>query len=111
MKAGKNHIPNAMRVSQRINPLDDNSQEIYSEIVNDGVCGFAWVNIKPGNCRFANWLKKNDLGRIDSYYGGVTIWVDEFNQSLERKEAYARAFADVILESGIEKCYIGSKMD
>ena len=29
------------------------------EVVNDGVCGFAWINMKPATSAFAKWLKAN----------------------------------------------------
>jgi hypothetical protein len=80
------------------------------EVVEDGVCGFAWVNVKPGNSAFANWLKKQGKGRSDSYYGGVTVWVSEFNQSMQKKEVYAEAFSKVLKEAGI-KAYASSRMD
>lgn len=78
--------------------------------VNDGVCGFAWVNIKPGNSAFAKWLKDNRYANKDSYNGGVTVWVHDFNQSYERKLAYARAFATTLKEAGI-RAYSGSRLD
>ena len=80
--------------------------------VADGVCGFAWVNIKPGNSKFANWLKKNRIARSDSYYGGVTVWVSDYNQSMQKKDAYARAYAEVIRAAGVVKsCYAMSRLD
>jgi hypothetical protein len=81
-----------------------------THFVEDGVCGFAWVNVKPGNSKFANWLKKNELARSDSYYGGVTVWVSAFNQSMQKKEAYARGFAEVLRNAGIN-AYSQSRMD
>jgi len=75
----------------------------------EGACGFAWVNVKPGNSPFANWLKKNKLA-AKSYYGGVDIWVREFNQSIARKEACAAAMAKVLSEAGI-KAYSMSRLD
>ena len=80
------------------------------EVVADGVCGFAWIIVKPGNSKFANWLKKEGYGRPDTYYGGVCVWVSEFNQSMQKKEAYARAFARVLGHAGI-KAYSDSRMD
>lgn len=77
--------------------------------VPDGVCGFAWVNVRPGNCAFANWLKKNDLARA-AYRGGVDIWISAYNQSLQKKETHARAMAKVISEAGIT-AYASSRMD
>lgn len=81
------------------------------EYVADGVCGFAWVNLKPGNSGFANWLKKKGYARPDSYYGGVTIWVSGYNQSMQKKEAYAGAFCRVIQVAGYTKSYPMSRMD
>jgi len=88
--------------------VDDIGQEY---IIEEGLCGFAWINIKPGNSQFANWLKANDHATKDSYYGGVTVWVSEFNQSMERKIKYARAFAKVLSDNGLERVYVGSRMD
>lgn len=78
-----------------------------NEIVNDGVCGFAWVNIKPGTSKFARYLKAKGIARKDSYYGGVTYWVSHFNQSYEKKMSYARAFANVLEKNGIKALAMG----
>jgi len=76
-------------------------------IVNEGVCGFAWINIKPGTSRFAKYLKAKEIARKDSYYGGVSIWVHYFGQSYERKMAYARAFATVLQQHDIKAQAMG----
>ena len=110
MEALNKCLPNPMIVEQHVNQLDDNSPVAKSWFVEDGVCGFAWVNVKPGNSPFANFLKANDLGRKDSYYGGVTIWVTAGNQSMQKKEAYAEAFAEVLNQNGI-KAYAASRLD
>lgn len=68
---------------------------IHIYTVADGPCGFAWVNLKPGYCPFAKWLKRMDHARSDPYYKGVTIWVNSHNQSVTRKSAHAEAMADV----------------
>jgi hypothetical protein len=73
-------------------------------------CGFAWVNIKPGYSAFAKWLVKNEYARKDSYYGGVTIWVGEFDQSMYHKETFAERLAEIFRENGI-KAYANSRMD
>jgi hypothetical protein len=86
----------------------DYTQKTY--YVADGVCGFAWVSVRPGNCPFANWLKKSGLGRPDRYAGGVCIWISEFNQSMQKKESYAYAFCSVLRNCGI-KAYANSRMD
>lgn len=77
--------------------------------VPDGVCGFAWIVVKPGNGAFAKWLKTNKLAE-KHYEGGVSIWVSDYSQSMQLKEAYARAFAAVIKEAGLN-CYSDSRMD
>lgn len=95
MQAGANAIPVPMVVQ------DDSSKVVKQWHVPDGVCGFAWVVVKPGTHSFARWAAKN-LDAKKDYYGGVTVkWVGEFNQSLERKEAYARAFCQVLNEAGV----------
>lgn len=101
MLAGDKARPTPMTVVVRENPFDDNSPIVkrYAPVM-DGVCGFGWVNVRPGNSSFANWLRKTNRGR-NAYHGGVDIWVREFNQSYERKIAYARAFAGVLTEAGI----------
>jgi hypothetical protein len=80
------------------------------ERVEGGVCGFAWINVKPATSGFAKWLKKTGKVRSVSYYGGYDIWVGLFGQSMARKEAYADAFARVLSDAGI-KAYSMSRMD
>jgi hypothetical protein len=80
------------------------------EYVSEGVCGFAWVNVKPGTSAFAKWLVKNGMARSDSYYGGVCIWIGEYSQSMQRKEAHAYAMAEVFTKHGI-RAYGASRMD
>ena len=98
-----------MVVQQRANPLNDNSELVREYFVSDGVCGFASVNVKPANSKFAKFLVANGLGR-KSFNGGVSMSVRDFNQSLQKKEAYAYAFARVLNEYGI-KAYVDSRMD
>jgi hypothetical protein len=106
MAAGEGARPTPMHVVQR-----GEGGEIIKRYapVMDGVCGFAWINVRPGNSPFANWLKKNTHAS-PAYQGGVDYWVREFSQSMERKEAFARAFAAVLQEAGIT-AYAGSRMD
>jgi Fe-S oxidoreductase len=79
-------------------------------IVEDGVCGFAWINVKPAYSAVAKALVAAGLARKDGYEGGVTVWVSDYNQSITRKEAYARAFAKVLQDAGI-RAYASSRMD
>lgn len=117
MKAGEGITPEPMYVVERANVLDDNSPIVKSyEPIMDGVCGFAWVNIKPGTCSFARWASKQPALRgggnlvHKSYYGGVDLWVGLFDQSMTRKKAYAGAYAQVLRDHGI-KAHAMSRMD
>lgn len=94
----------------RVDPLTGKpiaGTQVYH--VADGVCGFAWVHLSKGNTSFARWAKKNNIART-SYYGGMDIWVSEGSQSMQKKEAYANAYAKVLQDAGIE-CYPDSRMD
>lgn len=98
--AGENQIPMPMIVEQRANMSDDESPVVKSWFVAEGLCGFAWITVNPGNCQFANWLKKRGE-KCSDYYKGVMLYVHGFNQSYERKRTYARVLADE-LESGLK---------
>ena len=108
--AGRNACPTPMVVSEHVNPLNDSSAVKQEWFVGDGACGFAWVNVSPGNCSFAKWLVKNGHAR-KSYYGGVDIWVHDHGQSIERKEAHAYAMVDVLKAQLGVKAYASSRMD
>lgn len=96
-----------MIVQAHANPMDDNSPVVKSYFVEDGVCGFASVIVK--NIKFANFLKKNNIGR-KNWSTGYAINVSAFNQSLQKKEAYAYAFASVLKSNDID-AYVDSRMD
>jgi hypothetical protein len=98
-----------MIVTQAANPLDDSSAVVNAWVVNDGVCGFASVIIKPANSKFAKFLVANQLAH-KHYAGGVSMSVRDFRQSLTKKEAYAYAFAKVLNDNGIT-AYVDSRMD
>lgn len=80
------------------------------ETISDGVCGFAWVNIKDGRKPFSKWLVKNGKADRDNYRGGVRVWVGDYRQSLDRKSAYAGAFSRVLNSHGIKSMAM-SRMD
>lgn len=109
MNAGNSKVPVPMIVCEHSNPLDDNSpiSREYAPVMG-GVCGFAWIKF-PGNTAFGLWAKKKGYAR-KSYPTGLSIWVSEFGQSMEKKEAFAYAFAEVLRKHGI-KAYAGSRMD
>ena len=99
-QAGANKVPRAMVVRD--------GAYVYEPIL-DGVCGFAWVVVKPGNSAFAKWLVKS--GHASKHYaGGVCVWIRDYNQSMEKKEAHAHAMAKVFSDAGI-KAYSYSRMD
>ena len=54
--------------------------------------------------------KKEGIGKTDSFEGGYMIWISAYNQSLQKKEAYAVAFAEVLSKNGI-RAYAMSRMD
>ena len=111
LQAGEASIPTPMVVGT---PKDFFSNEIDTTkkmyYVSDGVCGFAWVNVKPGTSSFAKWLVKKGYAKRDSYYGGVTIWISDYNQSMTRKEAHAHAMAKVFTNHEI-RAQAMSRMD
>lgn len=107
--AGDKCRPTPMMVTQHANVLNDNSPAVKTWRVDSGVCGFAWVVIKPGTSSFARWLIKHKLAG-KHYYGGVSIWVSEYGQSMERKIAYARAMSEYLNKVGI-RAYPGDRMD
>ena len=74
----------------------------------EGMCGFAWVRIK-GNTAFGREMKKHGLFSR-AYPTGLQFWVGEGGQSVERKEAFARAFAKVLRDNGID-AYAESRLD
>lgn len=95
------------------NQIDYSKPTYY---VEDGVCGFAWVNVKPknkGNTRLGKQeravLESQDFSK-SSYEKTYQLWISKFNQSMQKKEAYAYAFAKVLRDYGFD-AYAGSRMD
>jgi hypothetical protein len=87
--------------------VSDSKTEYF---VSEGPCGFAWVSIKPANSAVAKYLVAAGRARKNSYEGGVQIRVSDYGQSIARKEAYARAYAEVLSGAGI-RAYSASRMD
>jgi hypothetical protein len=101
LKAGNEVIPNAVNIV---------SNGLVIDTMQDGVCGFAWINIRPARGAFVNYLKARQWGDVNTYSGGYDIWVSQFNQSMTRKHAYAIAFAEVLNQYGI-KASASCRMD
>jgi hypothetical protein len=86
------------------------------EYVADGVCGFAWISVSPefkGSTKLGKEerrvLEKFGFWKND-YEKCYQISVSYFNQSLQKKEAYARAYAEVLRAEGID-AYARSRID
>jgi len=121
--AAAERVPEPMNVVQHADVLDDSSPIVkrYAPVMA-GVCGFAWVSLKGGT-RLANTMKKRYKGdrlgvdRVrDVIFGkdwpsGMKLSIMGFGQSMERKEAYAHAYAQSLREAGYEGVYAGSRMD
>ena len=99
IEAGKNARPIPMYVIDQGIPIDR---------IDDGACGFAWIAF-AGNTAFGKWAKKQGLAR-SHYPSGLCIWVSEFGQSVDRKDAFAGAYAKVLKDNGID-AYSGSRLD
>ena len=110
LEAGSNNSPTPMVVSEADVLTGKRLENGRSWFVSEGVCGFAWVKVSPGNCSFARWLVKNKLGRT-AYNGGVDIWISDFNQSMERKSACAEAMAEIFRKELGVRAYGDSRMD
>jgi hypothetical protein len=112
LEAGGARKPQPMVICEMSNPLSNSIADVKKMWVEDeGACGFAWVNVAPGNSPFANWLKKAGLAR-KSWAKGVDIWISDFGQSVDRKEACANAMAKVLqIELGLSGIYAASRLD
>lgn len=75
-----------------------------------GGCGFAWVVVKPANCRFARWLNTHGHASKSQYEGGMKLWVSNYGQNAAAKYAYASAYSDVVEKAGV-KCHADSRLD
>ncbi len=103
-KAGKQAVENLNVVPMVVG--DPRTGEAW--FIADGVCGFAWVKF-PGNTPFGRWAKSQGIAR-PGYPKGLAISVRDYNQSLQKKETYANAFAKVLAEAGID-AYADSRID
>lgn len=88
-----------------------------AEFVEDGVCGFAWINVYPefkGNTKLGKEERKvlERLGFSKDWENNKRfyLWVSDFNQSMQKKETYARAYAKVLSANGVTASSM-SRMD
>ncbi|MFZ4431635.1 MAG: hypothetical protein ACOYOQ_00410 [Microthrixaceae bacterium] len=99
-------VPTPMLVTQRENPWDDTSPIVKAYRVAGGACGMASVIIRPATSSYARWLAKNEVG-YRHYYGGWAVPArpdvpGALIQSSEINAAWARGYARVLRENGIE---------
>ena len=60
--AGNGANPTPMIVGTPTTPLgNDIDYSKDTHYVSDGVCGFAWINIKPARGKFVKFLKDNNI--------------------------------------------------
>lgn len=80
------------------------------DYVADGPCGMASVQIRPSVGGIASYLRKKGLAKYSDYEKCAYVYIGAYNQSLQKKEIYGRAFAAVLREAGID-AYVSSRMD
>ncbi len=120
LRAAQETRPTPMIVQQHASPLNDASPVVQEWTVPGGVCGFAWIVIQPGTSSFARWAKKTHGAMrhwvVGAGYRGLSHWIGEHGQSMERKEAHAHAMAKVLREGLADldpkvEVYAQSRMD
>lgn len=107
-------VPTPMVVGQASGLFGSGMVAGTEEVIDDGVCGFAWVQINPARGDFVNFCKRNNIGDKGTYKGwtiSMGTYGNRYNgQSMERKEAAGTAFADVLKSHGIN-AFMTSRMD
>lgn len=73
---------------------------VEGSVYMEGLCGGARIVVSDARRGFARWLKTSGKGHR-SYPGGWAIAARQDDQSAERAEAYATAFATVLRRNGI----------
>lgn len=110
-------IPTPMIVGQARELFGNEIIPGTEEFVADGVCGFAWIRIKPARGPLVKWLKNQGKGD-KGVYGGWTLSPYDFNpnlgrtQSMQRKEAAMTAACKVLRTYYPEsKIWVESRLD
>lgn len=67
--------------------------------VEGGVCGFARVEVRPRTSAWSKWLRGRGWYSSD-YHKCVYLNISAYGQSMQRKEAFARAFAAYLTAKG-----------
>ena len=79
-------------------------------LVEGGVCGFAWIEIRPARGPLVTYLKKSKQGYYSAYERAYIFNIHDFGQSMTRKEAMAEAMAAHLRKCGYN-VYAGSRID
>ena len=110
-KAGAKAIPTPMVVGSAVGFTNEMIPGT-EEVVNEGVCGFAWVTIS-GRGKFARWTMNEGYSRT-SFYKGFNIWSSKLynynGQSYERKIKAMAAASEVFNKHGIS-AYADGRLD
>lgn len=101
LKAGEEIVPKVFNIVDGENKVLDT--------LEDGLCGFAWVTIRPNRGPLVAYLKKQGVGDA-GHAGGFVVWINRYNQSQTRKYAYAKAFAEVLNLYGFN-AVAGTRLD
>ena len=64
------------------------------------ICGFAWVRVKGLRGKKLKEFQKRGFDKCFS--GGQMLFVSDYDQSHDRKAAYARAYAQTLQENGFD---------
>lgn len=61
-------------------------------------CGFSWVRIKPARGQLVSFLKRNGIGRTDSYGGGLIVYnpSGHSTQCMEAKRLGSQAYIEIM---------------
>ncbi len=103
MEASAAITPTPMRVVQHAQPFNPLSAVVKDYgVINEGACGFGWVEIRPSRGGFATFCKKKGIGRYSEYSRCWMISSPLMTQSYERNVTYASAFSAVLREAGID---------
>ncbi len=110
-KAWEECTPNPVVFGQAKSLFGNEMVPGTESLCTEGCCGFAWVIVKPARGPFIKYCKENKIGSKHVYPGWYIGARGPWDsQSIDRKEAYAYAFAAVLSENGLN-CYVGSRLD
>lgn len=114
-QAAESAIPTAMVVGTAKSILSDQiDQTKQTWVVSEGMCGFAYVTIRPARGPMVTLLKARGIG-WRGHYGGWQCSATDFgsprsSQSYERAMAAADAAAGVLTKYGIT-AYADGRLD